>query len=276
MDDVTVYMYGENHYMLVGGIPAREKDDVWFQQKKEEFGYAAYITDTTSAFGLLSVAGPLSRELLKKLCDPSFTELKSFEFGYFPLDGINCILSRTGVTGELGYEIIANAEDCPAIWDALVREGEEFGVIPCGMAASGTLRMEKGYISSREFLAHTNPYEMGLGWSVALNTDFIGRDALCKVHEEGPARKLCAFQIPDKTIIAPAQSDVMVDGKVIGKATSCAWLPTLDISYGMTTIPVEYAVPGTHVSVRIAENQIVDAVIVEKNLYDPTGSRIKG
>lgn len=276
VDDVTVYMYGENHYMLVGGIPAREKDDVWFQQKKEEFGYAAYITDTTSAFGLLSVAGPLSRELLKKLCDPSFTELKSFEFGYFPLGGINCILSRTGVTGELGYEIIANAEDCPAIWDALVREGEEFGVIPCGMAASGTLRMEKGYISGREFLTHTNPYEMGLGWSVALNTDFIGRDALCKVHEEGPARKLCAFQIPDKTIIAPAQSDVMVDGKVIGKATSCAWLPTLDISYGMITIPVEYAVPGTHVSVRIAENQIVDAVIVEKNLYDPTGSRIKG
>lgn len=276
VDDITLYMLGEEHYMLIGGIPARASDAAWFKAKQAEYGYkAAYITDITSALGVLSVAGPYSRDTFRKLCDASFTELKFFEFCCVNIAGYDCYLSRTGVTGELGYEIIANTEDCPDIWDAVMAAGEEFSIMPCGMAASGTLRMEKGYISGREFLAHTNPYEMGLGWSVALNTDFIGHEALQKVHDEGPARKLCALQMPDKTLVAPAQSDVMAGGAVIGNVTSTAWLPTLDISYAMTIIPTEYAVPGTKVSVKVADDNIVEAVVVEKNLYDPTGSRIK-
>lgn len=276
VDDVTLYMLEEAHYILIGGIPARECDMAWFKAKQAEFEYeAVYITDITSAFGLLSVAGPFSRETLKGLCDVSFMELKFFEFCFSRIAGHDCFLSRTGVTGELGYEIIANAEDCPDIWDAVMCGGRQFGIMPCGMSASGTLRMEKGYISGREFLAHANPYEMGLGWSVALNTDFIGRNALQKAHDEGPSRKLCALQISDKNIVAPARSDVMVGNDVIGQVTSSAWLPTLDISYAMTIIPTEFALPGTQVSVKTEDGSIVEAVVVEKNLYDPSGSRIK-
>lgn len=277
VDDVTLYMLGEGHYILIGGIPARASDSAWFQAKQAEFGYkSVYITDITSALGVLSVAGPYSRDTFRKLCDGPFTQLKFFEFCGVCIGGHDCLLSRTGVTGELGYEIIASAEDCPDIWDAVLEAGAEFGIMPCGMAASGTLRMEKGYISGREFLGHTNPYEMGLGWSVALDTDFIGREALRSVRDAGPARKLCALKMPDRGIVAPAQAEVVADGAVIGRVTSSAWLPTLDISYAMTIIPAEYAVPGTRVSVKLPEAGIVEAEVVEKNLYDPSGSRIKG
>ncbi len=277
VDDMTLYQLDEGHYMLIGGIPAREKDALWISSHIKEHGFQCYVTDITSALGLLSVAGPRSRELFHKLCQPECIDgLRFFEFCQVTIADCPCILSRTGVTGELGYEIIANAEDCPDIWDAIYAAGEEFGILPCGMAASGTLRMEKGYISGREFLDHSNPYEMGLGWSVALDTDFVGREALAKICHEGCKRSLCAVQLADKAVVAPVQASVLAGGKAIGKITSSAWLPTLDISYGMTILPVEYAKAGTNVQIAISETEIVEAAVVEKNLYDPSGSRIKG
>lgn len=274
VDDMTLYMYAPEHYLMIGGIPAREKDNDWINEQINTFNYHAYFTDVTSALGLLSVAGPCSRALFEKISSPQFKELNFFEFCPVELNGISCYLSRTGVTGELGYEIIANAEDCPDIWDAVFDAGQEFGILPCGMFASGTLRMEKGYISGREFLGNTNPYEMGLGWTVALNTDFIGREALEQVHENGIRNKLCAFQIADKNLIAPAAVNIYADGKPIGKTTSVGWLPTMDISYGMAIMDAKFAVPGTQVAIDFPDKK-VNATIIEKNIYDPEGTRIK-
>ena len=273
VDDITLYMIEKNCYMLIGGIPAREKDAAWLM--KHAAGFDIVFTDVTSAYGILSVAGPFSRDLFKKICAHTFLNLSFFEFCETSIGGHSCYLSRTGVTGELGYEVIANAEDCYDIYEAIYDAGAEYGIQPCGMAASGTLRMEKGYISGREFLGGRNPYEMGLGWSVALNTNFIGRDALKVVKEMGMKNKLCAIKIADKNIIVPAGAHVFSEGNKIGVTTSTAWLPTLDISYAMAFIDAKYAEIGASVCVELTDHSTINAEIVEKNLYDPTASRIK-
>ena len=265
VDDITLYMLEENSYMLIGGIPAREKDAAWLNQHAA--GFDVCFSDVTSAFGILSVAGPLSRDLFQKICGSCVRELSFFEFCRTSIGGHSCFLSRTGVTGELGFEVIANTEDCFDIYETIYEAGEEYGIQPCGMA--------KGYISGREFLGGRNPYEMGLGWSVALNTDFIGCAALKNVHENGLKNKLCALRIINKAIVVPAQASVFSEGKKIGTVTSTAWLPTLDISYAMAILDSKYSELGTSVSVELGDQSLVKAEIVEKNLYDPSGSRIK-
>ncbi len=273
VDDITLYMIEDNCYMMIGGIPAREKNAAWLKQHAA--GFEIVFTDVTSAYGILSVAGPLSRALFKKICDPIFLNLSFFEFCKITIGGHSCFLSRTGVTGELGYEVIANAEDCYDIYEAIYDAGAEYGIQPCGLAASGTLRMEKGYISGREFLGGRNPYEMGLGWSVALNTNFIGHEALKAVKENGMKNKLCAIRIADKNIIAPAGAHVLLNEKEVGIITSTAWLPTMDISYAMVIMDAKYVEIGADVCVELTDHSTVTAEIIEKNLYDPTASRIK-
>lgn len=266
-DDTTVYMYNDEHYMLVGSTACRYKDIPWLEKYKE--GMKVYVTDITSAYGLLSVQGPKSRLLLNEICADSVSGLKYFNFMRTKIEDISVLVSRTGFTGEVGFELYIPSEDCADVWDKVKEYGEKYDLRFVGMlAASGSLRLEKGYIGGKDYGEHTNPYEVGLGWTVAGDTDFIGSSALKKIHDKGPKKSLIGFRIADKTKIAQNKDEVIHDGKVIGFVTSATLSPTYDISFGMMFIDSKYAKIGNQVEIMVG-GQAVEAQIADKCLHDP-------
>ncbi len=272
-DDTTVYCFNEEHYWIVGSTAGRDKDNLRFKEYSKDM--EAYVTDVTSAYGLLSIQGPKSRDLINSICSPSLDDVKYFQFKEVEIAGCPILASRTGFTGELGFELYIQAEDCPHVWEEVAKSGKEFDAKYCGLTtAGGTLRLEKGYIGGKDYGEHTNPYEVGLGWSVALDTDFIGRDALAEVKKNGPEKKLTGFKIEDKNLIASSGAEVLVDDKIIGRVTSAALSVTYDISFGMVLIDAKYAVEGERVKIRF-DNQLVDTTIINKTIHDPKGERLR-
>lgn len=273
-DDTTVYCFNDEHYWIVGSTAGREKVAAYLQEQSK--GTRAYVTDVTSAFGLLTIQGPNSRDLINSICTPSLDDLQYFRFKDIEIEGSPIIVSRTGFTGELGFELYILTEDCPKVWEIISEAGKSFDAKYCGMAAAGgTIRLEKGYIGGTDYGEHVNPYEVGLGWTVSLDTDFVGRDALKKVKEEGPKLKLTGFHIADKTKIARTGDEVLLDGEVIGKVTSAALSVTYDISFGMGLLDAKLAKEGTKVQIRI-EDELVDAVLANKTLHDPEMKLVRG
>lgn len=271
-DDATVYCFNEEHYWIVGSTAGRAKDAIRFKQYSKDM--RAYVTDVTSAFGLLTIQGPNSRALINSICSPSLDDVKYFHFKEIEIDGCSILASRTGFTGELGFELYISTEDCPDVWNAISEAGKSFDAKYCGMiAAGGTLRLEKGYLGGNEYGEHINPYQVGLGWTVCLDKDFIGRDALKKIKEEGPKSKLMGFKIGDKSKIATSDAEVLIDGEVVGKVTSAALSVTYDISFGMAFIDTEYAKEGTKVQIVFGDD-VVDAILTNKTLHDPEGKRL--
>lgn len=271
-DDTTVYCFNEEHYWIVGSTAGREKDAIRFKQYSKDM--RVYITDMTSAFGLLTIQGPNSRDLINSICTPSLDDVKYFRFKEIKIGSCTVLASRTGFTGELGFELYILTEDCSDVWEMISEAGESFDAKYCGMmAAGGTLPLEKGYIGGKDYGEHTNPYEVGLGWTVCLDTDFIGRDALCKVKEKGPKSKLTGFQIGDKSKVATSGAEVLINGKVVGKVTSTALSVTYGVSFGMALIDSNNSKYGTKIQIRFGDN-LVDAVLTPKTLHDPEGKRL--
>lgn len=271
-DDATVYCFNEEHYWIVGSTAGRAKDVIRLEKYSKDM--RAYVTDVTSAYGLLTIQGPKSRDLINSICSPNLDDVKFYQFKEIEIADCPIMASRTGFTGELGFELYILTEDCPDVWDAISEAGKSFDAKYCGMiAAGGTLRLEKGYLGGKEYGEHTNPYQVGLGWTVCLDRDFIGRDALSKIKEEGPKSKLMGFLIEDKSKIATSDAEILVDGEIVGMVTSAALSVTYDVSFGMAFIDTEYAKKGTTVQIRFADD-LVDAILTNKTLHDPEGKRL--
>lgn len=272
-DDTTVYCFADDHYLLVGSTAGRAKDIKRFATYS--VGRQVYITDITAAYGLLALQGPNSRDLLNQVCADSLTDLAYYHFFSTSIDGRPVMISRTGFTGELGYEVYIPAEDCMDIWEVIASVGSKFGLKLVGLsAASGIIRLEKGLIGGADYGEDINPYEVGLGWTVALNTDFIGRDALLKIHDEGPSRKLMGFQSDEKDKIAKKGAIVMDGDREIGHVTSGNYSYTFNKSIGLALIDADVAVVGKSVKITIGE-EIISATLYGKNMYDPDGRRLK-
>ena len=183
--------------------------------------------------------------------------------------------SRTGFTGELGFELFIAAEDCPCVYEAILEAGKSWGLKLVGLlAASGMLRLEKGYLSGKEYNESINPYEAGVGWSVKLDTDFIGRDALAEIKKNGPARKLMGFVMDDKEKTASGGEEVSAGGKVVGKVTAATYSPILGKSIGLAYIDAACALEGTAVTISL-EGAAESAQLCAKTMYDPEGARLK-
>lgn len=271
-DDTTVYCFNDEHYWIVGSTAGRDKVAAHLEEHSK--GMRAYVTDVTSAYGLLSVQGPNSRDLLNSISTPNLADLGYFRFQDIEIGGLPVIASRTGFTGELGFELYILSEDCPDVWDIVSEAGESFDAKYCGMiAAGGTVRMEKGLIGGSDYGEDTNPYEVGLGWTVKLDTDFLGRDALKKIKEEGPKRKLLGFRI-DTEDVATTGDEVLINGEVVGKVTSAAWSVSYDISFGMALMQSDHAEEGTKVQIRM-DDKLVDATLASKTLHDPENKRVR-
>ena len=186
VDDITVYKFGDDHFMIVTSSGPRKKTARWIMDYAE--GTSAYATDITAAIALPVVQGPRSREFLKSVVEGAeIDKLKYFRFVPVQINGTDLLLSRSGYTGELGYELYAPAEEAGALWEFLLNAGKPFGLKPYGVTAMQTLRLEKAYpLYGNDINEEVTPFHVGLDrWIRFDKREFIGRDALLRVQERG-------------------------------------------------------------------------------------------
>ena len=278
MSDITVYRLGPTHYMLMtawGSNAANERPEYELLLEYGQ-GMNAYVTDVSSGVGLLAIQGPRSKALLSELTEADLDSLEYMWAIPAQVAGIRALISRTGYTGEMGYEVLIPAEHAHDFWVAVTETGEKYGLAPCGMVAAFSLRMEKGYIMRFDFAGGRTPYEVGLGWTVKLDKgDFIGREALIRRQEAGFKEKLMALVIKDGYV--PASGDAIFKGDdQVGEVTSAAFGHTLDKAIALGYVPLLLAEPGVEVVIQSREGDIHPAVVSRRPLYDPDGIRLRG
>jgi aminomethyltransferase len=281
IDDATVFRLGENNFRFVGGD---EYDGVWLREVAERGNLRAWVKPSTDQLHNLAVQGPRSREALTQIVwtpptQPSLEELKWFRFLIGRIgahDGIPIIVSRTGYTGELGYEVWCHPSDGPAVWDAVYEAGAPYGIKPLGLEALDMLRIESGLIfAGYEFDDQVDPFEAGIGFTVALGTDedFIGRDALIE-RKEHPQRRLVGLELEGNET-AGHGDPVYVGRQRVGVVTSGTRSPTLKRSIALARNAVQYAEIGTEVEVGKLDGlqKRIAARVVRFPFYDPEKSR---
>ncbi|PAU95310.1 glycine cleavage system protein T [Aliifodinibius salipaludis] len=263
VDDLLIYMLGENEYMLVVNASNIDKDFEWIAENNS---FDAELTDISEDTCLLAVQGPKSVETLQKLTDTDLSAIKFYTFELGKLAGFDDVtLSATGYTGEKGFELYFNKNnvDSEAIWKAIMEAGEEFGIEPCGLGARDTLRLEKGFaLYGNDITKDTHPLEARMGWLTKLDKgEFMGRDALVKAKEEGLSRKLVGLTIDDKRSI-PRKGYTIFDEEdnEIGFVTSGSRSITLGTNIAMGYVDIGYADEGSSVFVEIRNKKAEAAV----------------
>jgi len=239
LDDLLVYRFSPERVLLV--VNAVNTDKI-FSHVKEVKWDDVQVANRTEEIAQIAIQGPLSRELITKT--PAFStvkdkikELSYYRFFTFNLNGSEAVLSRTGYTGELGFEVYVKSEVAEGLWDELLNSGKDLGVKPIGLGARDTLRFEASFcLYGHELDEETSPLEAGLSWLVKLKKEkFIGKDALLKEKEEGPKRKLVGFELTGRQI-ARQGFPVKIDGSVVGSVTSGTFAPTLGKSLAMAYV----------------------------------------
>ncbi len=258
VDDLIVYRR-ENEYLLVVNASNKEKDYQWMLDNKID---GVEIIDESESYSQLAVQGKNAEATLQKLTDVKLDEIKFYWFREGELAGIPMIISRTGYTGEPGFELYFDKKYSEQVWNAVMEAGQEFDIKPCGLGARDTLRLEKRYmLYGNDIDQTTNPLEAGLKFITKLDKgDFIGREALLKVQEEGLKRKLIGFSY-DNPRIPRHGYKVFKDGKEIGYVTSGTKSPILNKSIGLAYVKIEYAKIGETIDIDIRGTQIKAEIV---------------
>ncbi|MDR7522376.1 MAG: glycine cleavage system aminomethyltransferase GcvT [Armatimonadota bacterium] len=259
VDDLTVFRVGEQAYLLVVNAATCAKDLVWIR----EHAGAATVRDVSEEVALLALQGPRAETVLDDASGHRFDRLPAFHMVFdVPLAGVRTTVSRTGYTGEDGFEIACAWEAAPRVWEALLEAGRPHGVVPVGLGARDTLRLEAGFmLYGQDIDETTSPLEAPLGWTVKFDKgDFIGREALVRQRAEGPKRRLVGFDVADRTI--PRHGCTIWSGaRRIGEVTSGTFAPTLRRPIGMGYVSVEAAPAGTRIEIDVrgkrAQAQVV-------------------
>ena len=269
VDDLIVYKLGEGRYMLVVNAGNLEKDAEWIKSHLPESVEFVDVSDTTA---LIALQGPAATSILRKVSDSDAPEeLQPFRFiEKGSVGGASALISRTGYTGEDGFELYVSAADAPAVWRDLIAAGEEFGLLPCGLGARDTLRFEaKLPLYGQELSADITPLEAGLGYFVKLGKgDFIGRQALAAQKEAGVPRKLVGLEMIDRGI-ARSHYPVFAGERQIGEVTTGTQSPTLKRNLALALIEAEFAPIGTPVEVEIRGKKL-KAEVVKAPFYKNT------
>ncbi|MFM8280457.1 MAG: glycine cleavage system aminomethyltransferase GcvT [Bacteroidota bacterium] len=263
IDDMLVYHRGD-HYMLVINGACADKDIAWMHEQAK--GMDITLTDISDEINLLAVQGPKSIEALQGLTDTNLSEIQYYGFADGKLAGIDMILSRTGYTGELGFELYFRGDEtvCEQVWHALFEAGKVYDIQPVGLGARDTLRLEKGYcLYGNDINQDTNPLEAGLGWITKLaKGKFNGSDAIAKVKEQGPSRKLIAFKVVAEKFIARQHYPIHHGGNPVGEVTSGNISPIMNVGIGLGYVPTALAEPGTIIHIA-ARGKEFDAEVVK-------------
>ena len=250
VDDLLVYDCGDR-YMLVVNASNTKKDFEWL---KSHLKGEVDLRDISDATSLLAVQGPQSLAVLQKLVDVSLSDIEYYHFTRGKIVGVPMLISRTGYTGELGFELYFDADAAAAqkVWKAVFDAGREYDIAPIGLGARDTLRLEMGYcLYGNDIDQTTHPLEAGLGWITKLNKgEFIGKPALLKAKQEGMKRKLVGFTLPEKAVARHGYA-LSVNGAQVGQVTSGTFSPSLEKGIGMGYVATSHAEPGSSINVLI-------------------------
>jgi aminomethyltransferase len=249
VDDLIVYRLEPGRFLLVVNASNREADFEWIREREIR---GSDVRDLSEQYALLAVQGPRALERLGLEEEPPFT------WAMGEIAGIECMVNRTGYTGEPGVELMVTEDDAPALWDAVVARG----VTPAGLGARDTLRLEVCYpLHGNDIGPNTDAISAGLGWTCALDKDFTGAAELRRIKAEGPRRKLVAFVMTDPGI--PRQGMAIAEG---GEVTSGSHSPMLDRGIGMGYVDVSHSEPGTKLTIDVRGRGRA-AEIVKKPIY---------
>jgi aminomethyltransferase len=271
VDDLIVYRLAEDDYMMVVNAANIEKDLDWIELHN---GVGADIEDVSDHVALIAVQGPRATDIVQGLTDLPVSDIKFYHFlsapsgAFFGCD--HAILSGTGYTGEPGLEIYCDPDRAGAVWDAILEAGRDKGLVPAGLGARDTLRLEAGFcLYGNDITNETNPIEAGQSWITKPDKgDFIGRDSIVQVKSDGPARKLVAFKMVDRGI--PRQGYELADpaGAVVGAVTSGSQSPVLGcgIGLGYVTNRPEFTAPGSDIRV-VVRSRSLKATVAKPPLH---------
>ncbi len=249
VDDLIAYRLEPGRYLLIVNASNREADFQWLKEREIP---GSDVRDVSDEYALLAVQGPRS---IKRL---GLDDASAFTFAMQELDGIECMVNRTGYTGERGVELMVPAEDAEELWDRVL----ERGAVPCGLGARDTLRLEVCYpLHGNDIGPDTDAISAGLGWVCALDKDFTGADELRRIKEAGPERKLVAFMMEETGV--PRQGMTIAGG---GEVTSGTHSPMLDRGIGMGYVPAAQAEPGTDLTIDV-RGRDRRARVVKKPIY---------
>ena len=270
VDDLLIYRLGENSYMAVVNASTMPKDWAWIT---EHAGNSADITLRNVSYetGLIALQGPYAESILQPLTSVELPRVSYYHAGNGVVAGIDCLISRTGYTGEDGFEMYVAAEQVGSLWDAVLEAGRPAGLLPAGLGARDTLRLEAGYcLYGHELSEEITPLEAGLGWTVKLNkgSDFIGRQALIDQKEQGLKRKLVGLILRERGVpragyvIMRANEHTGVADERVGFVSSGTMCPTLDRAAALGFVTPEAATLGsTRLAVEIREKPVAAEVV---------------
>ncbi len=262
VDDLLVYKMGAERFFLVINASNIDKDVAWIMEHAKEFDVV--VEHQSEKYGEVAVQGPKTEEIVERILGLQCSDLTFYTCKEVEVNGETIIISRTGYTGEDGFEIYASHAFTNEVWDKLVGSGE---VKPCGLGCRDTLRFEVGLpLYGDELTDEITPLEAGLGMFAKLDKDFIGRDALAAQKAEGLKRKIVGIELKDKAIPRHGYP-VEVDGKVIGEVTTGYNSISTGKSVCMAMIDIEYAKLDTEVEVRIRK-KVFPSVVTKKRFYD--------
>ncbi|WP_138415825.1 glycine cleavage system aminomethyltransferase GcvT [Aquibacillus sediminis] len=263
VDDLIVYKLDEDQFLLVVNAANTDKDFEWLKKHKID---GVSITNHSDAYGQIAIQGPKAEEVLQKLTSTDLSTIKFFRFDYpVTFKGVkgNALVSRTGYTGEDGFEIYLDAEVVRDLWNQILTAGEDVGIEPVGLGARDTLRFEANLALYGQELSETiSPIEAGLGFAVKTDkqVDFIGKDVLAKQKQQGTRRKLVGIEMIDKGIPRHGY-DVFHDNEKIGFVTTGTQSPTLQKNIGLALVQTDYTALDTEVLVQVRNRQLKAKVV---------------
>jgi aminomethyltransferase len=268
VDDLLVYRFGPEHLLLVVNAGTTEKDWDWI--KSHHVHEMVELKNVSADYCQIALQGPDAISILQKLTTTPLEEIKYYHFSEGEVDGVASIISRTGYTGEDGFEVYAASAKAEQLWNKILEAGNHTapdGVLPCGLAARNTLRLEAGMaLYGHEINETTTLLEANLGWICKLNKgEFTGREVLARQKEEGIRRRLVGFEMTERGI-ARDEQEVLINGESKGYVTSGSPAPFLKKNIGMAYVPVEFSGEGQEIQIDV-RGRLVGAKIVKTPFY---------
>ena len=266
IDDLTISKLNDNEFFLVVNAGTKQKDFEWMKSLCEKAEADCEVVDISSEIAKLDLQGPKSNETLQKLTSYDLTQIKRYHFAEFDVAGIQTIVSRSGYSGEDGFELYFDPSEAEKMWNFLMDSGKDFGIEPCGLGARDTLRLECAMmLYGNDIDEQHTPIQGSYNWVVSFNKDFVGKDAMLKQQEKGIVEKIIGFEMLDRGI-ARHGYEIFKAGTKIGTVTSGAPGPTINKNIGLAYVKSEFAEIGNEIEIKIREN-LLKAKIVPIPFY---------
>lgn len=260
VDDLLIYRINEQKFMLVVNASNIDKDRAWIESQNR---FDARLTDRSDDYALLAVQGPKTAEALQSLTDTALNELKYYTFTIGTFAGVeDVIISATGYTGAGGFELYVPAAKAADVWQAVLKAGAPHGLLPAGLGARDTLRLEMGFcLYGNDIDDTTSPIEAGLGWITKFTKDFIDKKRLEEQKEQGTTRRLVAFEMLERGIPRKGYPIENAEGNTIGEVTSGTQSPSLDKAIGLGYVTIDHKKPDTEIFIRIRKKTLKAKVV---------------